>query len=161
MENSFIFKMKPGQFVYKQDAEVTPNIFFVLFGSFVCSKQQIGDFGSIMCVGHTFGEEILFSGDKDYLKRKESIVCKDQACVLQITASTLFAMQNPGRVALGGGHNHLNDFESIIYILECHFAQKNEWRNLVSQKILQTGENPNEDLITNLHQSKSTRPKFS
>ncbi len=82
MENSFIFKMQPGQFIYRQDAEVTPNIFFILFGSFACSKQQIGDFGSIMCVGHTFGEEILFCGEKDYLKRKESIVCKDQACVL-------------------------------------------------------------------------------
>ena len=36
VENSYLFKVKAGQYIYKQGMPVAPNLYFILFGSFVC-----------------------------------------------------------------------------------------------------------------------------
>jgi hypothetical protein len=47
-----------------------------------------------MAVGHTLGEEILFSQDKDKgVIRTESVVSSDESCVLQINVKTLALMR--------------------------------------------------------------------
>jgi len=60
MENSSLFKLKPGQFIYRQGIVSAPNLYFIMYGSFTCQNSDVGGFGSIMCIGHTLGEEILF-----------------------------------------------------------------------------------------------------
>lgn len=92
----------------------------------------MGNFGSIMCVGHTLGEETVFGsnsgdGSGDLSLRSESVVCSDYACVMQIDVKKLYAMNIPRRVASCGCYCP-KDYQSLIYILECHFQQKNEWR---------------------------------
>lgn len=36
VENSYIFKLKPGEFIYRQGATAATNIYFILYGGFVC-----------------------------------------------------------------------------------------------------------------------------
>jgi hypothetical protein len=73
VENSYIFKLKAGQSIYREGAAAAPNIYFILYGSFSCQAREGGSFGSIMCVGHTLGEEIMFSHDA-HVRRTESVV---------------------------------------------------------------------------------------
>jgi hypothetical protein len=61
MENSFMFKLEPKQFIYREGAPAAQNLYFILYGNFICYSQSRGHFGAIMAIGHTLGEEILYS----------------------------------------------------------------------------------------------------
>ena len=122
--NAFIFKLQPGQFIYKEQSQAAPNLYFILYGAFQCKSQYTGSFGSIMCVGHTLGEESLFNQVET---RIESVVAIEESCVLQLNLKTFLLMRMQRHVGAGGG-NLSKDFQQLMYILESHFAQKNQWR---------------------------------
>lgn len=90
VENSYIFKLKPGEFIYRQGATAATNIYFILYGGFVCKTSEAGTFGSIMCVGHTLGEEVIFGFEAhNGVRRTESVSSTDSSCVLQINVKAL------------------------------------------------------------------------
>jgi hypothetical protein len=59
MDNCLLYKLKPGQYIYRENLPVGPNIYFIMYGQLICHSVDGGYFGSIMCVGHTLGEEVL------------------------------------------------------------------------------------------------------
>ena len=63
---------------------VAQNVYFILYGSFSFETEETGKFGSLMCVGHTLGEEIVFATDTSLisLRRTESVVSDAVSCVL-------------------------------------------------------------------------------
>lgn len=69
--------------MYRQSVAAAPNLYFIMYGSLICHTAKNGQFGSIMCIGHTLGEESLFSSDKGQgIRRTESVISSDNACVL-------------------------------------------------------------------------------
>jgi hypothetical protein len=59
-ENSYIFKLKPGQYVYREGQPANTRIYFILYGGLVMQSSEKGLFGSLMSVGHTLSEEVVF-----------------------------------------------------------------------------------------------------
>ena len=112
-----------------------------MYGSFICLTNKSGKFGSIMCIGHTLGEEILSSDSTvnyphierpndqplSYVKRSESVVSNDYSCVLQLNINHFNVMRIQRHIVAGGG-DMLNDFAVLMYIFESHLVQKNNWR---------------------------------
>ena len=60
IENAYLFKLSPGQFIYHESQPVASYLYFIIHGSFIFESKETGNFGSIMCIGHTLGEEVLF-----------------------------------------------------------------------------------------------------
>jgi hypothetical protein len=67
--------------VYKQDVKAVPNIYFILYGSIKFTLDNYGDFGEILGVGYTVGEEILFENDES-VYRSESAISIGDSCLL-------------------------------------------------------------------------------
>ena len=125
MENSFLYKLRAGQYIYRETLKPAPNLYFIMYGQFQCMKTRKGPFGALMCVGHTLGEEILF-GQRGQV-RQESVYAKENSCVLQTHVQILQHLKNE-RLA-GASKETLNkDYLVLLYILENHFLQKKEWR---------------------------------
>ena len=78
-----------------------------------------------MCVGHTLGEEVLFGPAGEV--RTESVVAKENSCVLQVNIQ-VFAQLKYERLPGAGKDTLEKDYLVLLYILENHFVQKNEWR---------------------------------
>ena len=116
-----MFKLKPGQFVYRQGVTASPNLYFIFYGSFACHTEETGAFGAVMCIGHTLGEEVLFSSDKNRgVRRTESVLSEDHSCVLQINVKSYALMRMQKHIGAGGS-NFLKDYQSLNYILESHY----------------------------------------
>ena len=124
-----MYKLKPGQFIYREGIIAAKNIYVIMYGSFQCQTKAVGIFGSMMCIGHTLGEEIIFSKKKkpDYAPptRTESVSAKSFSCVLQIP---LRAFQDLRLLRERTGGANAKDFIILKYILENHYVKKNEWR---------------------------------
>ena len=126
-----MFRLKPGQYVYRQGISASPKLYFIMYGSLVLHTAKHGQFGSIMCIGHTLGEESLFSLNKGQtIKRTESLISSDNSCVLQIDLDT-YAMMRMQKHTGAGGNNIIKDYQTLNYILESHYYQKNEWRDKI------------------------------
>ena len=125
MENSLLYKLRAGQFIYRESVRPAPNLYFIMYGSFQCRKTATGPFGALMCVGHTLGEEILFGPASDV--RTESVVAKENACVLQVNVQN-FARMKSVQIAGASKDTLQRDYLVLLYILENHYIQKNEWR---------------------------------
>lgn len=85
MENSFIYKLKQGQFIYRESIAAAQNIYIIMYGQFESQSTVSGPFGPAMCVGHTLGEEVIFNRDQGKdgkLFRTESVIAKVPSCVL-------------------------------------------------------------------------------
>lgn len=113
-----------------------------MYGSFICQTNKNGKFGSIMCIGHTLGEEILSSdATENYphinsnndnhpsnsIKRSESVISNDYCCILRLNINHFNVMRIQRHIVAGGG-DMLNDFAVLMYIFESHLVQKNNWR---------------------------------
>ena len=42
MENSFMFKLKAGQYVYRQGIAAAPNLYFIVYGNYMCYTARSG-----------------------------------------------------------------------------------------------------------------------
>jgi hypothetical protein len=62
IENSFLFKLRPGQGAYKQGLRAMTNIYFILYGKFALIDDNSNNKNSskILSIGDTIGEEIIF-----------------------------------------------------------------------------------------------------
>ena len=80
-----------------------------------------------MCVGHTLGEEILFSTGAQ-VRRTESVVSQSSSCVMQINLKILQLMSIKRHIGAGGA-NMSQDYSLLSHILESHYKQKNKWRS--------------------------------
>ena len=65
--------------LYVKGQRVKPYIYIVPYGAFTCETKNGRRFGDLMCVGHTLGEESLFSTQK---QRSETVSTCAQSCVL-------------------------------------------------------------------------------
>ena len=84
----------------------------------MCHSREVGYFGSVMCVGHTLGEEILLGSPSAY--RQESIQSKDASCVLQVNIKTLSHLRKQ-RHLQNGGTSLFEDYAKLLTILESHY----------------------------------------
>lgn len=80
-----------------------------------------------MCVGHTIGEEILFSSSAQ-VRRTESVVSQSPSCVMQINLKILQLMSVQRHISAGGA-NMSQDYSLLSHILKSHYKQKNKWRS--------------------------------
>lgn len=65
MESSQLFKLKPGQTVYKESQPARANLYFVLYGQVEATSVKLkgARLGEVMGIGWILGEEILYSED--------------------------------------------------------------------------------------------------
>ena len=87
MDNSYMYKLRAGQFIYREGVRATPNIYLIMYGQFQCQRgtDESGLFGALMCIGHTLGEEVIFGPKKKVSQareRTESVVARVPSCVL-------------------------------------------------------------------------------
>ena len=81
-----------------------------------------------MAVGHTLGEEVLYSPDrKRGMVRTESVFSQDNSCVLQISLKTFTMMRSQKQLG-ASSKSLLKDYHTLNFILESHYLQKNDWR---------------------------------
>lgn len=70
VENGYFFKLKEGQTVYREKQIARANVYFVLYGQFNFTSQFLklkenNEFGEIIGLGWTIGEEILYGSKVD------------------------------------------------------------------------------------------------
>ena len=75
VDRASLLKLTPGQHIYHQYQPTTYSLYLIVHGSFIFTTQQAGNFGSIMCIGHTLGEEIMFQNEHSI--RSESAIAND------------------------------------------------------------------------------------
>ena len=104
-ENGTLFKVKPGQNVYKEFQSARANIYFVLYGQMELKNSKVGRFGEIIGLGWTVGEEILYGDEnQDKIVRLENCVSIGHSCLLQSSVEDLVCMATPKPVVAGGGN---------------------------------------------------------
>ena len=127
MDNSLMYKLKSGQFIYREGVAAAAHIYIIMYGQFQCHSTTCESFGALMCVGHTLGEEVIFDKKaigKGAKPRSESVLAKVPSCVLQISMRTFLQLRRlPDRTQPDGTAQ--KDFAILKYILENHFEQKN------------------------------------
>ena len=118
MEYSFLYKLKQGQYIYRESIAAAPNIYIIMYGQFAAVANKAGVFGPCMCVGHTLGEEMLFGQGKQY--RTESVLAKVPSCVLQVRKDVFL---NVRRLKDRSSSNGLatKDFMLLRFILMNHY----------------------------------------
>ena len=102
VENSYIYKLKPGQYVYKEGHPANTKIYFILYGSLVMQSSEGGPFGSRMCVGHTISEEVIFGFPNQISVWPDSVLADEPSCVLQVSIQTFELMCLKRHVGAGG-----------------------------------------------------------
>jgi hypothetical protein len=92
-ENGILFKVKPGQCIYKEYQPAKAHIYFVLFGQMDFKNTKVGKFGEIIGLGWTIGEEILYGEDDDKeILRLENCTSVGHSCLLQCSVDDLVCM---------------------------------------------------------------------
>lgn len=82
-ENGILFKVKPGQSVYKEYQPAKAHVYFILYGQMDFKNTKVGKFGEIIGLGWTIGEEILYGDDDDKdILRLENCTSIGNACLL-------------------------------------------------------------------------------
>jgi CRP-like cAMP-binding protein len=124
LETTTLQKYKPGQYLYQKGQPVKDVVYFIMYGTFFLTNGPRCKFGIMMCAGHTLGEESLLSQQAE---RTECCRANDHACVLVCGLQPLQNMRVQKHVQ-GGCSNFLKDYAMMMYVLESHFVQKEEWR---------------------------------
>lgn len=63
-------------------------------------------------------------------ERLESVMCKDEACVLQIDLEVFQTLNKKFKDSKR--QKIMNqDYKLLMYIFECHYEEKNSWREQV------------------------------
>ena len=123
IENGFLFKLKEGQTVYREKQIARANVYFVLYGQFnftsqVLKQKEDNQFGEIIGLGWTIGEEILYGSrvDQKSLQRHENCVSLNDSCLLQISIDDLITMSTQ-KATIGGGGMLVKDYETLLSFL--------------------------------------------
>lgn len=125
MDNSFFFKLKTGQRIYREGAEVTQNIYVIMYGLFKSESAENGQFGALMHAGHTFGEEALFlqssftENECEFPSpklRAETVEAVAPSCVLQISKQNLELLARLKDRSQNEGTTY-KDFVLLKYVL--------------------------------------------
>ena len=104
-ENGTLFKVKPGQCIYKEYQPAKAHIYFVLYGQMDFRNSKVGKFGEIIGLGWTVGEEILYGEEDDKeILRLENCCSIGHSCLLQCSVDDLVCMSTQKHVTAGGGN---------------------------------------------------------
>lgn len=127
-ENAVLFKLKPGQNVYKEYQPAKAHFYFVLYGQLQFKNTKCGQFGEQIGLGWTIGEEILYGeDDQKEILRLENCTSMNQSCLLQCSVDDLVCMSTQKHVTAGGG-NLEQDYKVLLSFLEKNFEVKSKWR---------------------------------
>lgn len=94
------------------------------------NHQVYGNFGEVIGLGWTVGEEILYGEDDDdkEIIRLENCLSIGHSCLLQVSVDDLVCMATPKPVTAGGG-NLEKDYKILLSFLEKNYEVKSAWRD--------------------------------
>ena len=131
-ENGLIYMLKPEQTLYRQGSTAKANIYFVLYGQMQFRHLVYGNFGEVIGLGWTVGEEILYGEDDNdngkEILRLENCQSIGHSCLLQVSVDDLVCMSTPKPVTAGGG-NLEKDYKILLSFLEKNYEVKSAWRD--------------------------------
>ena len=113
VDNSFLGTLKPRKPLYLIGQKTQPYFYVILYGQLSCQKANGDPFGSLMCIGHTLGEETLFQKQK---YRTETVTAVTECCVLQVDSVNFSLMAIEKHVGAGGS-SLVDDYNLLVQIL--------------------------------------------
>ena len=97
------------------------NVYFVLYGEFDYLSGE-ANFGDVVSLGWTIGEEILFS-KADPVKRVDTVKAIGASCLLQLKVDDLESLAKPSKMKAGGA-SFKADYDILMSFLVQNYETK-------------------------------------